>query len=379
MTTATILPTARTVFLDLDNNPLSGGQVYFYVPNTTTFKTTWQDAGAAIPNANPVILDSNGSALIYGSGQYTQEVFDSLGNLIYTGLTQDPYGLIINGDNTFTGNNTFTGTSTFTGGFTLPNNFVTNAMLFNMAANTVKLNATASPAAPQDLAIPTNTLLGRGASNIVALTLGTGLSITGSTLNGANPLSIVVRKFTTSVAYTPTTGMKYCIAEVQAAGGSGAGVGSGGGGGAYAKKLFTASDIGASQSITIGAPGAGAGVTSVGNAGATTSLGSLLSCPGGKGGQLQTGSSPTLIALGSGTTAAPSAGDVAIPGASSIPTCNVNGPGANSPLGSGGINVIGSGAASPGLGFGAGGSPAAGTGLSGAGAPAVVLILEFCE
>lgn len=106
--TATILPTARTVFLDTNSNPLSGGKVYFYVPPaTTTPKTTWQDAGQSVANSNPVVLDGNGSALIYGSGQYLQEVRDSSGNLIYSGLTQDVYGLITNGNNTFSGNNNF--------------------------------------------------------------------------------------------------------------------------------------------------------------------------------------------------------------------------------------------------------------------------------
>ena len=94
MTTATILPTGRTVFLDASNVPLAGGSVYFYVPNTTTPKSTWQDAGEINLNSNPVILDANGSALIYGSGQYTMSVFDNLGNLVYTALTQDTFALV---------------------------------------------------------------------------------------------------------------------------------------------------------------------------------------------------------------------------------------------------------------------------------------------
>jgi len=108
MAIATILPTPRTVFLDVNNNPLSGGQVFTYVHNTTTFKISWQDAGEATPNTNPIILDSNGSCKLYGSGQYTLSVYDSQGNLIYTGLTQDLYNLILVSNNTFTGINDFT-------------------------------------------------------------------------------------------------------------------------------------------------------------------------------------------------------------------------------------------------------------------------------
>lgn len=115
MAIATLLPNARQQFINANGAPLVGGFVHMYAPNTTTPKTTWQDAGETTPNANPIVLDDLGSAAIYGSGQYTQTVTDSLGNLIWTGLTQDTYGLIISGNNTFTGNNTFSGTNTFSG------------------------------------------------------------------------------------------------------------------------------------------------------------------------------------------------------------------------------------------------------------------------
>lgn len=101
MTIATILPEARTVFLDTNNIPLVGGQVFMYVPNTTTPKTTWQDAAGATPNSNPIILDGQGSCLLYGSGQYSQTLKDASGNLIWTGLTQDLYSLIVTNGNFF--------------------------------------------------------------------------------------------------------------------------------------------------------------------------------------------------------------------------------------------------------------------------------------
>lgn len=65
----------------------------------------------------------------------------------------------------------------------IANNAVSNAKADDMPANTIKANPTSSTADPQDLAIGTNQLVGRGASDIVALTLGSNLSITGSTLN----------------------------------------------------------------------------------------------------------------------------------------------------------------------------------------------------
>lgn len=58
-------------------------------------------------------------------------------------------------------------------------NAVGNARMAKMAANTVKVNNTAASADPTDLAIPINTVLGRGPTGeIVALTMGTNMSIT---------------------------------------------------------------------------------------------------------------------------------------------------------------------------------------------------------
>lgn len=86
---ATLLPPGEITFLDADGNPLAGGEVYFYVPNTTTPKDTWQDADQATLNTNPVVLDSAGRAIIYGSGTYRQIVKDSLGNTIWDQETAD--------------------------------------------------------------------------------------------------------------------------------------------------------------------------------------------------------------------------------------------------------------------------------------------------
>ena len=86
---ATLLPNGKQVFFNGNGQPLSGGKVTFYIPSTTTYKTTWQDSSGTIPNSNPVVLDSNGSAIIYGSGIYREVVTDALGNLIWDQLTAD--------------------------------------------------------------------------------------------------------------------------------------------------------------------------------------------------------------------------------------------------------------------------------------------------
>ena len=84
---AVLLPNGKTQFIDINGKPLVGGTVTFYVQGTTTPKTTWQDSGETTPNTNPVILDSRGQAVIYGSGIYRQIVADSLGNIIWDQLT----------------------------------------------------------------------------------------------------------------------------------------------------------------------------------------------------------------------------------------------------------------------------------------------------
>lgn len=86
---ASLLPNGKQQFLDTNGAPLSGGAVYFYVPGTTTPKDTWQDASATILNTNPVMLDSGGFAVIFGSGAYREVVKDGSGNVIYDQLTYD--------------------------------------------------------------------------------------------------------------------------------------------------------------------------------------------------------------------------------------------------------------------------------------------------
>lgn len=69
------------------NSAVAGGSVAYYIPSTLTTKQTWQDAGETILNSQPVPLDQNGCAIVYGSGIYRQIVKDQLGNTIWDAVT----------------------------------------------------------------------------------------------------------------------------------------------------------------------------------------------------------------------------------------------------------------------------------------------------
>lgn len=103
---ATLLPNGEQTFVDANGAPISGGRVYFYIPNTLTPKTTWSTQSQSAPNTNPVVLDSAGRAVIYGVGMYRQILKDQAGNLIWDKLTQ---GF---GDNGQTINATIAGSAT---------------------------------------------------------------------------------------------------------------------------------------------------------------------------------------------------------------------------------------------------------------------------
>ena len=86
--TAALLPNGEQQFCDQNGVPYAGGSVYFYIPNTNTLQNTWQDPFQVTLNANPVVLNAAGRAIIYGSGQYRQVLYDYLGNLVWDQLTQ---------------------------------------------------------------------------------------------------------------------------------------------------------------------------------------------------------------------------------------------------------------------------------------------------
>jgi hypothetical protein len=111
------------------------------------------------------------------------------------------------------------------------------------------------------------------------------------TAQAINELVIVedVQTFTASGTWTKPVGAKWVMIEAVGGGAGGYNrtdapnsAGGGGGGGAGVQKLFRASDLAATETVTIGAGGAGgaSGAQSDGSAGADTTLGSAFTAPG---------------------------------------------------------------------------------------------------
>lgn len=100
---ATILPEPLSQWIDANGNPLASGTVTTLIPGTSSPKTTWQDSAQTIANTNPIVLNSAGRAIIYGSGTYRFIVRDSAGNLVYDALTADTASGGISNGGTSTG------------------------------------------------------------------------------------------------------------------------------------------------------------------------------------------------------------------------------------------------------------------------------------
>lgn len=209
--------------------------------------------------------------------------------------------------------------------------------------------------------------------------------------------------------YTATAGTNQVVFEVVSAGGGSGGCGATGaasscaGGsaasGSYAKVLYTTAFSGIT--ITVGAAGtAGTSGPTLGGVGGTTSVGTLISCPGGTGGPVGVTANLTVYTVLTGGAVAPSActitggttlasvqGQSAGFGFGYVNTIGGQVPGAagSTPLGFGVVAYVVAAATSPGLaGFGYGwgaygsvndASQSATAGL--AGGPSRVIIYEF--
>tara|TARA_R110000868_G_scaffold121883_1_gene323326 strand:- start:4093 stop:5754 length:1662 start_codon:yes stop_codon:yes gene_type:complete len=220
--------------------------------------------------------------------------------------------------------------------------------------------------------------------------------------NASGSLSINTQIFTSSGTYTPTAGMVYCEVTLVGGGAGGANTNSGGstavayggGGGGGAATIianFSAADIGASQSFTIG--GGGGGNSNGGNS-VFNYIGGNITAGGGNSTNTSNGGSGGSASLSGPVTA------IGINGQGGgaafglvIPVVNIaavmSGAGGSSYFGGGGAGLYGTGSASTphssngngaiGYGGGGGGSWVAGTGgvSGGSGFGGVCVIKEY--
>jgi hypothetical protein len=278
--------------------------------------------------------------------------------------------------------------------------FTTSGIVFNNASGDLS-SGTALPNG-----ITATTQSPGDDSTKVATTAYVDSAITG----GSGIKSVHTQVFTSSGTYTPTTGMAYAKVQMVGGGGAGGGIaaslggGAGGGqGGAYSEGLFSAATIGASQTVTIGAAGTGS-TGSAGSSGGTTSLGSLITAPGGAGAPAQTSGSSGYVPnpnLGGFSSSTGSGGYINLPGAaggtgvglSFNNSYYLSGLGGNGIFNSGGGQAVSgyvTGGASTGsdgndgTGYGGGGSGAGQFGgdtsgtAGGDGSAGVVIITEYC-
>ena len=222
------------------------------------------------------------------------------------------------------------------------------------------------------------------------------------TANGLT--NINYQSFSSSGTYTPTTGMAFCEVYCTGGGGGGGGVDGddtslahstgGGGAGGTAIKIYTASEIGANATVTIGSGGSGATNGGNGASGGNSSFapagaGGTITGNGGSGSTGFNGGNPEVRGGGSGSTA--SGGDINITGNSGGVGSNsgesaIGGQGGNSYFSGGAIggSVVRSNATSNGAdavqGAGGGGGAVRNStsiGQGGNGGNGIVIVKEF--
>lgn len=315
--------TGIDVFPDLTNEiNLVGDGTYIIttgtpLTNTMTVSVTGaittlytENTGTATPMAgNLNVLGANGITTI-GSGN-TITIQPSSGHL-FTGNTVD----------TFTGPGTnpvvpnASGLITVTGGQVAAGTTVNAIQTDSLAANTYTVQVQRSQA------VASSTVGDNGVSHFNSADFTVDSNGFVSIVGGLGFSSINNQVFTTSGTYTPTTGMSYCQITCVGGGGGGGGAaatsgsqfscGGGGGSGEAGIGAFSAATIGASQTITIGA--AGAGISGeAGGTGGTSSVGALITAIGGSGGNVGTATTVSGASGGPGGTGG-TGGDYHLPG-----------------------------------------------------------------
>ena len=199
MPTVALPPTGKFQAFDANGDPLSGGLLYTYVTGTSTNKATYTDSTGNSANTNPVVLDSRGEADVWIllDGNYRFKLHTAADALIYT---VDGIGWA----------SVTVGNLTVTGDYTGPK----YQWLAFMQADQASVITTGT--AKFTIRLPACTVLSVRASVKTASSSGNptfDINDDGTSILGANKLSIDANEKTSTTATTPTSIANPTIAD----------------------------------------------------------------------------------------------------------------------------------------------------------------------
>lgn len=328
-------------FVDENGDPYSGAVLKFYAAGTST-NIAVATAQAGTPTVTSVALNSDGypevsgnTVMIFVDQDYkvmlypTQAAANSNTGEIWSVDNIDPFavltlptnltdinaltpsdGTIIVGDGTEwvaeSGNTARTSLGVGSG----DSPTFANVTLTGLTTGHVLLANSAGGLTALDLTAKGSIIAGDGAGAPIALAAGTNgqvVSYDSSAASGLIPLTLPsdardYQAFTSSGTWTNPSGAEYVFVEVWSGGGGGSNDTAsnttlgGASGGEYVSGWFRASDLGATESVTVGAGGAGAanGATANGSTGGASSFGSWLAAVGGNPGVSAANNSATI-------------------------------------------------------------------------------------
>lgn len=421
--------TKGTQFLDDSGNPLAGGKVYYYEAGTTTLQTTYSDSAGTTPNANPLTLDSAGrltTSIYFGDSDSFSDYKELLQSSVAVTVSNWPV------------DNLPAATPAETAAAFAPPLLAWTQV--TSAASPVTLTASDAGKAYEadttsgniEFDLPSAASVGDGKGFLFKKTVAansmivdpsgsetidnssTSLTVTGVNAivgifsNGAEWYRIEshldgtvwgallpglqsVQVFTSSGTWTKPSGIKRIIAIGTGGGGGGGGTlagsdarsAAGGGGGGTCIEVIDVSAT-TSETVTIGAGGAGGTGDNNGTAGGDTTFGSNFTAGGGPGGtKAANGVNAATVAGGTAT-----GGSLNIVGGQSIPGFTddslnkaAGGSGGGTFWGNGGAGAVASGNGTAATVFGTGGgggADGATTARNGsAGKDGIVVVFEF--
>lgn len=214
MPTVALAPVAKLQFFDLNGDPLTGGKLYTYKAGTTTNKATYADAtgDVSVLNTNPVILNSRGeptagSVFLLTDENYKFVLKDSSDVTIWT-VDNFGYAALTVQTITVSGDATVGGVLTATGGI--------NVGQWLCIADADQTTTLTTGTAKFTFRLPACTVNDVRASLATVSSSGNptfDINDDGTSILGANKLSIDANEKTSTTAATQTTIANATIAD----------------------------------------------------------------------------------------------------------------------------------------------------------------------